>query len=102
MRSTRPSRSRCRCSAASGEREIMGFPFARGPSPRERGEGAAKRRMRGATREACAPHPALRATLSPLRGARDLHGPVNDAEFGIFPLEPIGIDADQLQLALEL
>ena len=43
-----------------------------GPSPRLRGEGAAKRRMRGALGEACAPHPALRATLSPRRGEREL------------------------------
>ena len=41
------------------------FARNRVPSPRMRGESAAKRRMRG-------PHPALRATLSPLRGARDL------------------------------
>jgi hypothetical protein len=32
--------------------------------PRPKGEGAAKRRVRGARKSFCTPHPALRATLS--------------------------------------
>ena len=42
------------------------------PSPRARGEGAASAADEGRHPAGIAPHPALRATLSPLRGARDL------------------------------
>jgi len=42
------------------------------PSPRARGEGAASAADEGRHPAVIAPHPALRATLSPLRGARDL------------------------------
>ena len=44
----------------------------RGPSPRARGEGAASAADEGRHPAGIAPHPALRATLSPLRRARDL------------------------------
>jgi D-xylose transport system substrate-binding protein len=71
------------------------------PSPRMRGEGAAKRRMRGACFPSFAPHPALRATLSPRGGARVLvlaillatacvKGPESTSTGGTAPAAPHG------------
>src|SRR5438128_1291879 len=69
MRSTRPSRSRCRCSAASGEREIMSVLCQRSFSP------LAGRRCREAADEGrhpadIAPHPAPPAPPSPRAAGR--------------------------------
>jgi Protein of unknown function (DUF2891) len=44
----------------------------KGPSPRLRGEGGAKRRVRGEIWEARTPHPPLRGTFSPRSGEKDL------------------------------
>src|SRR5437868_8869023 len=75
--------SRCSLPAAmvSGKGTIAGWEGARGtarrPSPRSRGEGAAKRRMRGATRPIPAewrPSPGAARHPLPASGARDLKG----------------------------
>jgi thiamine monophosphate synthase len=62
------------CAAVANRARIV-VNAAPGPSPRVRGEGAASAADEGRHPAVIAPHPALRATLSPRGGERGLHLP---------------------------